>query len=248
MKRTINYTGRKRIKKENISINIIKNENNTLYFSVNELDLKELNINTDAKVYIEAYYRTDLKRFDLGNIHNIKTPIVNDISDLVYIANIKFRVIVVDPSDGKILAHIDNISIGKNVLLRVEIKDLNNNIWMIEYDNDGPILCLNNKIPNIINIVKNDPQFFMYVFPSVIREILTYIFFVDDYDPETNWHSNWLTFTKHLIFATPTILDKKDDCFDKDEVNEWINNVATEFTNKYKSKYQEYVKNLESVK
>jgi hypothetical protein len=53
--------------------------------------------------------------------------------------------------------------------------DLGNEIWRVEYEGEegSPILIINKRIPNIQNIAKQDAQFLIYVYPQVIREVLT---------------------------------------------------------------------------
>ncbi|MEM2914410.1 MAG: hypothetical protein QXH91_03285, partial [Candidatus Bathyarchaeia archaeon] len=50
-------------------------------------------------------------------------------------------------------------------------------------------------------------------------------------DPEHEWQSDWLEFAKRLLPGEPLpdILDPKDDNFDKDAIEEWINKIVGEF-------------------
>ncbi len=262
MKRRFNYTGRKRIKREMITINLIRQNGRIVSFSLDCNRLKKavasLNLPPDAKIYVEAYYRTELKRFDFGNVENI-TPIEPlSLKDLAYPENLKFRILVVDASDGRILAHADRLKpdepAEKKSILPVEFKDLGNEIWHVEYgaDEGAPILCINRRITNITNIAKQDSQFFMHVYPAVIREILTHMVFVDKVDsvtePETDWHKDWLKFCENLGVPPPESLNPDDiDNFDRDEALRWIDQVITSFTDLHHHEFQEYLKKLEEV-
>jgi len=253
MKRKFNYTGRKKIKRKRISIALIR-QNGTISFVLKKLNLDDLDLPSDARIYIEAYYRTELKRFDFGTVDNIIHPPSTSLMGLAYPENLKFRILIVDPSDRKILAHADRIvpeeSPLERAILPVEFKDLGNEIWRIEYEGDEgvPILCINRKIPNIQNIAKRDPQFLIYVYPAVIREILTHMVFVDEVisttDPAIDWHAHWIEFCKSLGASPPEVLNHKDDNFDAGDALRWIDDVVTAFSNKYADKFQKYVQQL----
>jgi hypothetical protein len=257
MKRRLNYTGRKKIKRENVSINFIRQNGAVVAFAVNKLDLSELLLPSKARVYVEAYYRTELKRFDFGTAGSISNPSPCDLSGMAYPENLKFRILVVDPSDGKILAHADRISpeepAEKKPILPVEFSDLGNEIWRVKYEGDegSPILIINRKIPNIQNIAKQDAQFLIYVYPQVIREVLTHMVFVDEVDsttePSTDWHGDWLNFIRQLRVEFPETLNKKDENFSEEDALRWINDTVTAFCNSYSNKFEEYIHKLEET-
>jgi hypothetical protein len=255
MKRTFNYTGRERIKREKISITINRENGTITSFILDRLDLNDLNLPQDAAVYVEAYHRTELKRFDCGTVGNMRIPFRGDLRGLAYTQNLRFRILVVNPADGKILAHADGISpeasAERKSILPVECKDLGNEVWRIDYGEyeGAPTLFLNSRIPNIGNIPKTDPQFFIYVYPAVVREILTHMVFVDGIesvsDPPIDWHRDWLAFTRSLGVDTPDSLNHEDENFDEEAATEWINDVVEAFCNKNYEKFQEYVRKLE---
>ena len=255
MKRRLNYTGRKRIKRKNISISFVKQNGRVVSFNLNKLDIDNLGLPGDAKVYVEAYYKTELKRFDFGTVSTISCPSSLSLADLAYPENLKFRILIVNPSNNKILAHATAITpeeqAEKKSILPVEFIDLGNEIWQINYEGEegSPILSINKRIPNIENIAKQDPQFFIYVYPAVIREILTRMIF--DYgvdstdDPTTDWHRDWLQFSISLGCPPPEILDPSNEAFDRDVALKWIDDVVTAFTDTYSQRFQEYLRKLE---
>ncbi|RLI76482.1 hypothetical protein DRP05_12815 [Archaeoglobales archaeon] len=252
MKRKFNYTGRKKIERKRISIVLERQNGIPVSFRVEKLDLEGLDLPKDAEIYVEAYYRTELKRFEFGTVGKKISPQSTSLEDLAYPENLKFRILIVDPETHKILAHADRIvpENSKEAILPVEFKDLGNEIWRIEYEGDegAPILCINRKIPNIQNIAKRDAQFLIYVYPAVIREILTHMVFVNGgtstEDPATEWHAHWLRFCESLGISPPKVLNRNDNNFDEEEVLRWIDDVVTAFCNKYADKFQEYIRPL----
>jgi len=257
MKRRFNYTGRQRIKRERISLSLIRENESITSFILNRLELDGLTLPEDARVYVEAYYRTELKRFDCGTVNDLKIPLTGDLRELAYLQNLKFRILVTDPANGKILAHADRFSpeapAEKKSILPVEFKDLGNEVWRVDYEGEGgaPILCINSRIPNVQNIAKTDSQFFIHVYPAVLREILTHMVFVEGVDsvsdPEADWHADWLKFSRDLGVNPPDSLDTGNDNFNKYAAAEWINNVVEASCNQYTDRFQEYIHKLEEV-
>lgn len=257
MKRKLNYTGRKRIKRENITINLVRQNGRVVSFNLIKLDIDDLGLPPDAHIYVEAYYRTELKRFDFGTVASRVCPSSLSLTDLAYPENLKFRVLAVDPADGRVLAHATRISPEKSArkesILPVEFKDTGSEIWRVEYEGeeDGPILCINRKIPNIESIAKRDPLFFIHVYPAVVREILTHMVFVDGVDstadPSVDWHRNWLIFSRSLGADPPETLNPADENFDRDATLKWIDSVVTAFSITHTDKFHKYLQKLEEV-
>jgi len=253
-----NYTGREKIVRKNLSITIKRENDKITSFVLDRLDLQGLNLPPDADTWIEAYYRSELKRFDCGTVTNLKLPLVGELSDMAYTENLKFRILIAERQNRKILAHADRLApeepAGKEFILPVDFGgDLGNMIWTVKYEGDdgGPVLFINRKIPNIENIAKHDPMFFVYVYPVVIREILTYMIFVEGVDsvsdPSSEWHKKWLKFSCILGITPPQVLNPEHDNFDKDAASNWIDAVARAFCDKYVSKFNELINQLEKT-
>lgn len=255
MKRTINHTGRKRIRREWISLSLNMQDDSIISFNLAKLELAELNLPPGAQIYVEAYYRTELKLFQFGTVACFSPPQSTCLTDMGYRENLKFRILVVDPNDKKILAIADGIApeapFQRKPILTAEYKDLGNRVWTIIYEGDGgsPILCINNRIPDIQNIAENDPEFFMQVYPSLIREVLSYMVFVEGVDstadPSVDWHRNWLEFTKLMGVQPPKGLEKADNQFYEEKVIEWIENAVEAFCNKYSQKFEKFIEKME---
>jgi len=258
MKRRLNYTDRKRIKRENVSMNFIRQNGTIVAFAVNKIDLNDLNLPPEARVYVEANYRTELRRFDFGTAGSVSNSSPCDLRGMAYPENLKFRILVVDTSDGKLLAHADRISpeepAEKKPILPVEFSDLGNEIWRVKHEGDegSPILVINSKIPNIQNIARQDAQFLIYVYPQVIREILNHMVLVDGVDsttePSTDWHGDWIEFVRQLGVDFPDTLNKNDGNFSEEEALRWIDHSVTAFCDSYSSKFEEYIHKLEETR
>lgn len=254
MKRRFNYTDRKKIERERVYIKFIRKNGSIVAFSIDKLEISDMNIPPTGEIYVEAYYRTELKRFYLGTVAE-RTQTCFSLTDMAYIENLHFRIIVVDPSDKKILAHADGISpelpSGRKPILPVEFRDLSNEVWRLTYEGEegSPILLINKKIPNIEYLATNNPQFFVYVYPAVIREILTNMIFIEKIDsvtdPPTEWHYNWLEFSRNLGVEPTDILQEENLNDNKEEAIKWIERVVEEFCNTHYMQFKEYLENPE---
>jgi len=251
MKRKFNYTGRKKIYREYISLFLNRDNNGEIKSFSLDLDLEKMNFKQDYKIYVEAYNKTDVKRFDFGTMGKNLTPDDTSLSDIAYSKNIKFRILIVDETGkhGRIIAHADRITSETDIetipILPVDFEDLGNQVWKINFsDIEGaPILILNRNIPNIETIPKTDPQFFMYIIPAIIREILFYIYFVEKIDsiqdPSIEWHKNWLNYAKQILPSEN--LPENNDNSSQSEIIDWVDKVIEEFCYNYHDKWDSFI-------
>ena len=258
MRRTLNYTERKRIHKKRVTIELVEDESIKNKISV-LIDLEGLDLPENANVYLEPYFRTELFREFLGKAKDVdkKNTKIVDLSQSAYRENLKFRLIVVDKTsdNGLILASAEKISLitkedkgtVKRCILSVDFEDIGKQIWNVEFNDDQPVLMVNENIPNIRNIVKSDPRFFLYVYPAVIRKIFTHMIFIEgvpDKEDSESWHKDWFDFAKRYIndTETPECLDPhKTQAFDKEEVISWIDKIVGEFCVSSKDKWNNFI-------
>jgi len=240
MKRTINYTGRKRITGKHFSIDLNRDKDSVKSFMAN-IDLSDLNLPAESAVYVEAYHLSDYQRYRFGTVSNPTALDETDLSQLGYPENLSFRIIVVDETGirGRILAHATGISpskIGdklyrKESILPVDFRDIGHQSWAMRYESSGePVLVINE---NLRNTAKSDSRFFVYVYPAALREALIHMVFVTKIDvsePE-EWQGNWLAFAKQHVAELPEPLNPEDEGFDDTEVLEWVDRVVESFCN-----------------
>lgn len=256
MKRRFNYTDRKRITRDRISINVSRTDHTLESFDAS-INLENMGLPDLAELYIEVRHYTELMRYDFGKIGETTCPDDTSLSHLAHHEDLKFRVLVVDESheQGLILALADRIRpsgiIIKHSILPVEFRDLGRQIWKIEYGGDDPVLVLNDRVPNIHNIARTDVRFHLYVYPAVIRDIFKHMFLVDgviDLDePPQEWHRKWLAFARMFLPDDAwTQLQVQDDCFDPVDIIDWVDVLVEEFCS---SRSKEWLKliSLEEV-
>ena len=204
MIRKFNYTGRKKIKRSNVRIDLLRDEHGKRYFNVS-LHLDDIELPTNAHVYLEAYHRSGYQRYDFGTVGNREIPANRKLSNFAESAMALFRVKVVDKttSHGRILAsvdkvrpeNIDDLPADSQSLLFVEYDDLGNKIWQLDLDGDWPVLKLNQQVDEISLVARSDNRFLSLVYPEVFRQIMKQIIIIDEHtDPECDddWPSLWL--------------------------------------------------------
>ncbi|MDY6791749.1 MAG: hypothetical protein SWH54_10840 [Thermodesulfobacteriota bacterium] len=204
MIRKFNYTGRKKIKRSNIHVDIMRDGNGRRYFNTG-IQLDDLELPTNARVYVEAYHRSGYQRFDFGTVGARKIPTNRNLRNISDAAVPLFRVKVVDKraSAGRILAsvdkvrpeNIDEIPAGSQSLLFVEYDDMGSKIWQLDLEGDWPVLKLNQHVEEISLVASSDSRFLSLVYPEVFRQILRRIVLEDqhtDPDCDDDWPSLWL--------------------------------------------------------
>jgi hypothetical protein len=193
-------------------------------------------------VVIEAYRQNLHERFPFGTVASI-APSQGTVLREIGADGVNFRVKVIEPNTGKLLARGDRLGgvepeeSGRRALLRVLARDLGQEPWKTElYQQDGkPILVLNENIPGALARLNSDPVFRALILPAALRQILLLMCIekVEDTEDEVDehgedgWASEWIRFAE-LISG-----DDKPDWSDSIAVRHWIDKVCQAFTNKF---------------
>jgi hypothetical protein len=119
----------------------------------------------NARVFVEAYYRTSFMRFDCGSVASFAPPADRRLTEIDGTNVLRFRVKVVD--DHRIVAVADDIVVsaekpeasGRMPLLPVNFsEDLGQQAWQVVFESSGPVLALNSRIDGIRDIAAT-PRF-----------------------------------------------------------------------------------------
>ncbi|MBW1799887.1 MAG: hypothetical protein JRJ85_04075 [Deltaproteobacteria bacterium] len=210
MIRKFNYTGRQKIKRSNVKIDLMRNGEGTRFFNIS-IHLDELDLPDNAHIYIEAYHRSGYQRFDFGSVGEKSIPSDRRLGNLSSSAIPLFRVKVVDRTftHGRILASVDKIRpqsvdddpTDSQSLLFVEFEDLGNVIWELDIEGDWPTLRLNTRADEISLIASSDNRFLSLVYPEIVKQILTRVLLEDEHtdpDCDDDWPSLWLKLASTL--------------------------------------------------
>lgn len=233
MLRRFNYTDRKRIRRDDVSI-----VTRTAAGPAFDADLSLLttyDFDRQCCVYVEAYRKTTWMRFNFGLVGAIAPPPDRSLGRFGVADGVQFRVKVTDPSsnhrlvaeaDGIPLREADGSTVPTESLLRIVPAPLDAEVYRLEYDAQGPILEISRNAGDKSEIAK-DPAFASLVYPAVFKDILTRILLVEEHDDMENlglWQSLWLKFAGELRNVGPRPALDADD-----ELEEWIRDAVTSF-------------------
>jgi len=180
----INYTGRKRIYRENVQLRLTAADR--LKLQVDRIDLSDIDLPGDARIILEAQVRTNLVRVECGTVAKPKLPSGEPLPEFDCPEGITFRVKVVGvsgESDGKLLAAADGLrattdgeQADRQSLLPVRPADIGQLLWRLDFDDTGsPNLLINKFLPNGWNELARQPYFRALVFPEVIRQVAAWV-------------------------------------------------------------------------
>lgn len=185
MIRRFNYTSRARIRKSDAAITFDATTK-PLSFDA-RLNLEEYDLEPTAKVFVEAYRGNSFMRFDYGTVEALVSPGNRRLLEIEGDRFARFRVKVVDEDSGRLFAVSSQLTPGGGdprdrleALLPLHLTDTGSQIWRLKFENEGVRLELNQRKDGI----EKRPEFRALVFPSVVREVLSYVVFIERHDKE----------------------------------------------------------------
>jgi len=234
MLRTINYTGRSKITRDEVRITLTDEPGLEPSFDAEFEFLQRFP--DDSAIYVEAWYKETLQRFSFGTVGNVTRPADRTLSAVDLTGTTLFRVRVVDESGqiGRLLGAAEALrpegsddDDNSESLMTLKTKSLGSLPWKVEARNDGskPILYLNNQIPDALNRAKSDPGFYSLILPGALQQVL-YQFLLnepDEEDIEANvQRSRWIEMAAKLESEPP-------ETTDFDELSSWVERVVEAF-------------------
>ena len=198
----------------------------------------DLQLDPQARVYVEAYVGTSSMRFDFGTVAAVEAPGDCTLTEIDEGAPVLFRVRVVDEGQqlGRLLAAANGIrpegdddGNHRKSLLPVRSCDLGEEVWRVSIDGDaGPELAVNNRIPNIMERLQSDAVLTGLIYPEVVRQIARRVWDVDlGAGEDVEWLDDWRRWLEDQL-GRPVVVD---DSLDVEEV---ANDVARGFSAKHK--------------
>ena len=180
MKRTFNYTKRKKILREDVQLALVK-PNDLPEVKVLKLKISHLSLPLSAKVWFEYGGRLGIVREPLGTVGSLDLSSSFRLSERD-LGNIRFRIKVVTDEPikpGKLLAVVDNLERddGGNVQSLLEVipsENLEQRIWKLQISESGPELLINQSLGNWKD-VGGSALFQSLVFPQAVYEIYKWL-------------------------------------------------------------------------
>lgn len=187
MKRTLNYSGRHDLDKQDINITR-KPEDGGIQFGIMD-DSDTLSPYDDADMVI--LYAQDallVERINIGTVADLKALYQDKIypikdRTILHSQNLSLDVHIVSP-DGKIQSRTDKISLGKGTKpshqgtdtpFNIQTKDIGDNIYEIQSEGDRLIFCVSDKIPKLAQKLQApDSMEFALFAPIILKEAFTH--------------------------------------------------------------------------
>jgi len=244
MKRTFNYTGRRRIERDSVLITV--HEDNGRWGFYAGLRLADYRFPHNAEIWLEAHRQNLWMQFPWGTISNIVPCPNRFLDDFDVPDGLLFRVRVVQPQGTehhKLLGEADGIpfiklgeALDKRRPLLVPCPDnLGELLWKLNFktDPDPPELSINKDALPTWKDLARSPYFISLVYPEVLRQLLTKILDSDwtEEDEDDSWRADWMNFAKSLGASWPP--PKKDD---DEQVETWVDETVALFAQKHKFK------------
>ena len=247
--RTLNYTGRKRIGREDARITIREEKSGNIFDA--GLSLTDYGLPGDARIFVDAYRLNQYMRFDFGKVGAMLIPDDRLLRAFDSTEGVLFRVKVVTSADphGLLLAQADQIRPRKSTdedenrisLLPVRPSwDLEDEIWVLEFDTQDTRILINATLGDWRTIAR-EPFFIALVYPHALRSILMRILKDEeewrDTEDMDDWRSRWLHFAVSLPGVSDPPGENEGACLD-----DWIDSVASAFCRRHniRANYERY--------
>jgi hypothetical protein len=232
--RTLNYTKRRRIRREHVDISLFTTTLGEYAFDA-VVDLETYRLPEEARIFIEAYRQTHWMRFDFGTVGKLVPPKNRSLAIFDNTDGVLFRVRVTATTErvGLLLAEADRLPFRtkddkqkKRIpLLPVVPQNLKDEICKVSFETRGPELLVNSAIGNWRGIAR-DPVVIAMVYPFVLREILSRISFMEDQfdlEDQSDWRTRWCRFAETLPGMEPLPEDPNDR-------EDWIDRAVQAFS------------------
>jgi hypothetical protein len=240
MIRRLNYTGRVKVRREDVAVTVDAYEDG---FAVSAgLSLEDYDFPSDAYVYLEAYRQTTWTRFPYGTVGNIQSPPIEQraLGEFGYPEGILFRLKVTKSGDKHVLLGVaDRIPVGlpaddadRDPLLSVYPAHLGDELWQLDLS-DEPRLLVNKTVVSDWRQLATSSIFVALVYPAALRQILETILLLcqhRDADDEFDWKSRWLRFSRGLPGVDRELPEKDDE----EGAKLWISDAVSAFAKKLK--------------
>lgn len=174
----LNYTGRKRIPRERVSVGIAGDP--PLATVEAHFDLSGLGFPTTARVVLEAQASWTVQSFDFGTVEQYASPKDARLTEFSSMAGVLFRLKIIGTGDaaGRLLGVADGVkpngdaeSAAQKSFVVVRPEDLGERLWKVDFDEAQPLLLVNSRLGDHQDFVRRS-EVAALVLPEVLERIL----------------------------------------------------------------------------
>lgn len=237
-KRRINSTGRKRIGRKCVEINMLETGPGEPLKAKINLNLENQGFPAGARVAIEAYHRSSGMRFDCGTVSTLDIPDVLVLREVDNSGSVLFRLKVVDNEDepGKLLGSAERLKPrsedddeNRRSIFPILYRDLRHDVWKVEIERgDRPNLIVNKRIPGFSHKLLESPMMQGLLLPAALRIVLNELVQMSDTgesEDEPGWKEEWMEYCREKL----EIRDDPRELTDENERENWIDDVVMRF-------------------
>jgi hypothetical protein len=210
MKRTFNYTGRRKIGRKEVSITIRQDKSGWVFDA--DLRLADYHFPRTAEVWVEAHRQNLWMQWAWGTVSALRVPADRRLTEFDVPDGLLFRVRVVQPpgqEHHKLLGEADGIPFVKageasdqrRHLLEPVPDALDQQLWKLDFASDPPRLLVNKDVKPSWKEMARSPSFVALVCPEVLRQVLARALFHEEWtedSEEGGWPADWVRFAKNL--------------------------------------------------
>lgn len=240
MKRTFNYTGRRKIERRDVSITLREDRGAWVFDA--DLRLADYHFPRNAEVWLEAHRQNLWMQFAWGTVSAMHAAANRRLDEFDVTDGVLFRVRVVQPPGNehhKLLGEADGIQFVKageatdkrRPLLEPVPEALDQLLWKLDLDSDPPRLLVNKDAKPTWRDMARSPHFLALVYPEVLRKLLDRILIEDQWveeQEEPGWEADWVKFARSLGISTP--LPNPDQRQDREA---WIDEAVAAFARRH---------------
>lgn len=234
MRRTKSPQFRKKIDKQDVSVDVIPDNNNSIFLKISIQNLSKYDFNANLKLFVEAYDRLSFQRIELGHIKDVQEEKIFEKELINFrISNrrkFNFRLKVVDPKTSKLIGFSEKVK-EKNYsesLLPMELSESIKGVFEVDWDDlERPVLKINKNLEGCLKIIKP------IIAESVFREILiNYLLNDPNSDPIDSENNEWINYIKKYDNDKSIFGDSEE--LDQDEKMHIVNEISGRHSNKMK--------------
>ena len=241
--RRVNSTGRQRITKDNVFIEIEDGDPRTFHAT---LKLENYHFPANASVVLDVFSAGSVssKRFNCGTVGQLN--LLGGSLEGIDAENVFFTLKVIDQTErfGRILGLAEGIrprnagqqkTPGRQGLLPVETVELDGLLWKLNFNGNcgGVVLLVNKEIPDFAARF-NTAQYAALLYPAFLRTILERALFENNEEDSESWSQQWLQFGQclHPEQEKPPESDSSGN-IDQDTADAWIDPIVLSFCKRF---------------
>ena len=241
-----NYTGRSRIARRQVKIDVHEGSPRTFSASWNGLRAGAP-LPSKARIYVEATSTGSavIERFACGTVAEPEYPErvpLRQVTGRRVIFSLKVVEEDEDSEYGLLLAVADGLrprSEDQDTLLPVDfVETLGERAWQVVYGPVEVVLQVNNRLFRAEQELRDDRHFWAYVLPEIVRQVLERVVIEHRHSTDSgadDWLDRWLRFarTQHPdTTLSPEELRQDDDDDDVADLRRWIDAAVDGFCQK----------------